>query len=92
MKIGSLCLARRKWLGTRKVPSEWGGFLQCLTPNVLRSEEAKALRKSSRRGVAIDGSWVGETDIFQMSLLNVAQERFPWDHPGVVGIDSGRQN
>lgn len=43
----------------RKLLSVWGCFLHASLPDVLMSEEAKATRKSSRRGVAIDGSWVG---------------------------------
>lgn len=71
----------------RKLLSVWGCFLHVSLPDVLTSEETKATRKSSRRGGAIDGSWVREIDTFMMFLLNCAQEIFLWDH--IVRIYSG---
>lgn len=63
----------------RKLLSVWGCFLHVSLPDVLMSEEAKATRKSSRRVVAMDGSWVREIDTSLMFLLNCAQEIFLWD-------------
>lgn len=80
MKIGSLYLVRRKLLVTRKLLSVWDCFLQCLSPGCSQVWGSQGFKKKQQEGVAIDVSWVGEIDTSLMFFLNVAQERFPWDH------------